>query len=138
MFNSHFNKDSFLSSIQPFIKIVPDFRPKLLQERIAPKCSVLYIPVHLLTEGNMFRDEATVEKYSSVLLPIHSYPDQRSHPVNLCEGDVTKPDRDHGDTVGVVCHKDSALADQFTLSGVDSQSCHKPRAPLHILWPHRW
>ena len=45
IFNSYYNMDAFLNSIQSFLSVIPDYRPKELSERIAPKCTVLYFPV---------------------------------------------------------------------------------------------
>nr|XP_022904141.1 glycosyltransferase-like domain-containing protein 1 isoform X1 [Onthophagus taurus] len=45
IFNSTFNQHSFLTNINKIIKIIPDFKPKNITEKIKSKCIVLYYPI---------------------------------------------------------------------------------------------
>ncbi|XP_017030817.1 tRNA-queuosine alpha-mannosyltransferase [Drosophila kikkawai] len=45
LFNSHFNRTSFLDNLQTFLNIQPDFRIKNIREKVEPKCEVLYFPI---------------------------------------------------------------------------------------------
>lgn len=60
LFNSWFNRNSFLENIKKVIKLLPDCRPHNLRERIEMKSQVLYFPVS-------FPKNITVQKSSTIL-----------------------------------------------------------------------
>ena len=130
IFNSQFNKDSFLSSIQSFMRIVPDFRPKHLREKIFPKCSVLYIPILLLAEvGNVSKDEALADEDLKVLESRHPLAEKRGNSLHLIPGEIEEPARDPS-------YEDLAVMEEIKLSST-LQAYHE-QSVLHIVWPHRW
>lgn len=45
LFNSAFNRDSFLDNIKKIIKFLPDYKPKNIKEQIETKSKVVYFPV---------------------------------------------------------------------------------------------
>ncbi|KAF2904256.1 hypothetical protein ILUMI_01921 [Ignelater luminosus] len=47
LFNSHYNKNSFLDNLKNISKIFPDYKPKNIKEKIDFKCQVLYFPLEL-------------------------------------------------------------------------------------------
>lgn len=49
--------DSFLNSIESFLKLMPDFRPKNIQNTIRLKSTVLYYPVKLIDENILAKEE---------------------------------------------------------------------------------
>lgn len=49
IFNSKYNQNLFLESINIFFKLQPDYRPKNLKDEIIKKCQVLYFPISVTT-----------------------------------------------------------------------------------------
>lgn len=45
VFNSQYNKISFLDNIKSFLNIAPDLKLKNLKEKLEPRCEVLYFPI---------------------------------------------------------------------------------------------
>lgn len=45
LFNSTFNRSSFLDNVTPFLNLQPDCKMKTVVEMIKPKCQVLYFPI---------------------------------------------------------------------------------------------
>ncbi|ESN94137.1 hypothetical protein HELRODRAFT_186042 [Helobdella robusta] len=48
LFNSDFNRTSFLGNIKKFFKLMPDYRPMNIEQKIMNKCRTLYFPVELI------------------------------------------------------------------------------------------
>lgn len=46
LFNSDFNRTSFLNNIHSFLNIQSDFKLRNIKEKIEPKCQVLYFPIN--------------------------------------------------------------------------------------------
>ncbi|XP_033634803.1 glycosyltransferase-like domain-containing protein 1 isoform X1 [Asterias rubens] len=69
LFNSRYNMESFLSSIESFLGVipVPDYRLKGTASQIRPKCRVLYFPLELPSLENLSCNHVGGCRQSSVL-----------------------------------------------------------------------
>ncbi|XP_077791935.1 tRNA-queuosine alpha-mannosyltransferase isoform X4 [Podarcis muralis] len=167
VFNSAYNMESFLTSIGKFMKLMPDHRPKHLEELIRPKCQVLYFPV-MFPDVSRFMPEhklAHIEKMhgtqgdgdaclpfqekngginisASDLSPRHSEPQSGLHslgPEGLPNQLLTLEDLDKPTSLKSTtpCQEEDSQHATYNLCSVSGSLDHLEK-PLHIVWPHRW
>jgi len=70
LFNSKFNMTSFLTNINSYLKVMPDYRPKNIVEQIEPKCQVVYFPLNITLPMNCVAD---VDRESQLLHIVWSH-----------------------------------------------------------------
>ena len=58
--------ESFLISIETFLKLMPDFRPKNVQEKIRLKSKVLYYPMAFVDENPFVENRMEMVSKSKV------------------------------------------------------------------------
>lgn len=149
LFNSHFNMDSFLKSVNSFLKLIPDHKPQGISEQIQSKCSVLYFPLQF--PFSLHQEETALEYEITPTSEEHDVEAQQTNfkPTVVDSLSHIQPGNDHRDTAGansspetcnslqspqkpscmdVACHLDTSTTVHST----------KARTPLHIVWPHRW
>lgn len=95
------------------MSIVPDYKPKMLREKIAPKCSVLYFPVQKLWSSHKCIVEPITVEEGAV-------------DCSVCPSEETTEDNHNSD------HANSQSYEDVT----DSNTVEN--RTLHIVWPHRW
>ncbi|XP_013886127.1 tRNA-queuosine alpha-mannosyltransferase [Austrofundulus limnaeus] len=116
VFNSHFNMDSFLSSIRSFMKKIPDHRPKDLDQLIHPKCLVLSYPIQFPDVNSVLPDHKQVRRLYG------------SAETSQADGIIGPQDQQQ-------TSESDLRTIQTRVSGAESAEKEKP---LHIVWPHRW
>ncbi|XP_069588984.1 tRNA-queuosine alpha-mannosyltransferase isoform X2 [Ranitomeya imitator] len=144
VFNSAFNMESFLTSISKFLKLIPDHRPKDLEQIIRPKCRVVHFPIRF-PDVSRFLPE---HKKISMECPVH-HKKVDIHSQNECakvaatffgevEEQMTQPWKESINLM--IPPEESRCVDDGQVISEPSTSnfCTESPRPLHIVWPHRW
>ena len=124
LFNSRFNLESFLGSIDTFFKAMPDCRPKGLSERLRTKCKVLYFPVS-------FPNDYKLPKVLSAVVQANTTSGIWAN----IEAATSTPDNVEG--IGISSDQPLSVSENVLDSGVNCKVLQNSQ-PLHIVWPHRW
>jgi len=164
LFNSRFNRDSFLNNINSFLHTMPDCRPRGVREQLQDKCHVLYFPVQfgdnvLCFPGQSVNDVTSLDCELST-----------STIAECGDGDICQPSEESScitdssidsastacDTVACAdssCDVDKGRIDTIADTNADVSSAVSLSAgsasiqwpvlqgdsdALHIVWPHRW
>jgi len=114
LFNSKFNRDSFLDNVDTFLHMMPDCRPQDVSARLQSKCHVLYYPVQ-------FVDSAKLDVKQS------------PHTVVDLKGIGAQP-LDQHISIDTCCSPD----DSASIASPPPSSIQERSEPLYIVWPHRW
>lgn len=144
LFNSHFNMDSFLKSVDSFLKLIPDHKPQGISEQIQSKCSVLYFPLQFpfsihsekialdsqviptckdyVAEAQQTNSEATV---------VESLPHIQTEKGTAAANSSTETCSSLQSPQKHLC-MESARHNSTTVCSA------RVRTPLHVVWPHRW
>ncbi|EPQ05101.1 Glycosyltransferase-like domain-containing protein 1, partial [Myotis brandtii] len=163
VFNSLFNMESFLTSIGKFMKLIPDHRPKDLENIIRPKCQVIYYPIRFPDVSRFVpkHKAAHLQKMlnlkgnggaaPSTALPSRQEQGSFENVLDHIEPESGPCDAAQQESLGSsltqepylkTCdssdnsssrHGENQQNPYDILSRVDDQ-----QRPLHIVWPHRW
>ncbi|XP_073401677.1 tRNA-queuosine alpha-mannosyltransferase isoform X3 [Dendrobates tinctorius] len=144
VFNSTFNMESFLTSISKFLKLIPDHRPKNLEQIIRPKCRVVHFPIRFPDVSRFLPEH---KKISMECLVHHKKVDIHSQNENAkvaatgfgqVDEQLTQPWKE-SITLVIPMEKSHSKDDGQVISepSISNFSTESPR-PLHIVWPHRW
>ena len=139
LFNSHFNMDSFLKSVDSFLKLIPDHKPQGISEQIQSKCSVLYFPLQFpfpLLSEKVTLDSQTIPTSKDLYITeshqgatiVESLPHiaAANNSTETCSS-LQSPPQEHL-CVELMHHSDDS-----------TPVCSaRVKTSLHIVWPHRW
>ncbi|XP_044159862.1 glycosyltransferase-like domain-containing protein 1 isoform X3 [Bufo gargarizans] len=141
VFNSAFNMESFLTSIGKFMKLIPDHRPKNLEQIIRPKCRVIHFPIRFPDVSRFLPEHKKApQKISVEALGHHTQlnvqaENEKASVAPALSGQV----RQHLNQPWIESVEISSEDDRQVISPPSSSNFStESQRPLHIVWPHRW
>ncbi|XP_069841178.1 tRNA-queuosine alpha-mannosyltransferase isoform X2 [Dendropsophus ebraccatus] len=142
VFNSAFNMESFLTSINKFLKLIPDHRPKNLQQIIRPKCRVIHFPIEFPDVNRFFpahkkpRKDISMESLGHNTEVDNQSQSEKANVAPDLSGQVAEPmTQPLPKSQKSSCEDD----DGQVISDPSSSNFNtESQRPLHIVWPHRW
>ena len=149
--------ESFLGSINSFLKLIPDNRPKGIPELIQPKCSVVNFPMSYpdlpdndgISENelkNAISNKVAVKNTSSKKVKLTCTQDEVEPKVDINHTKCVTP-------VSDLQEPQTCKANEISYESDFEKEDSKPerrvgaalnvygpddKKPLHIVWPHRW
>ncbi|KAM5152238.1 tRNA-queuosine alpha-mannosyltransferase isoform 1-T2 [Mantella aurantiaca] len=149
VFNSAFNMESFLTSISTFLKMIPDHRPRDLEQIIRPKCRVIHFPIRFPDVSRFLPGHKMILQQSSCQSIKSSEPFFKSDELQKSTAEpshLPKPMQSEQDPIpqsteliSTSPREDTSQHVNLMMSEPSSSSlCADSQRPLHIVWPHRW
>ena len=130
LFNSKYNRDSFLKAVDTYLNRIPYEKPKGVSEEIRKKCHVLNFPIVFpniqdIKDSLRKKDGVTTTTITTTTSALSNHESRDRY---SC---MSQNMEDHHGS-----HKRPCLEANAT-DGI-CPSTQKQLKPLHIVWPHRW
>lgn len=136
--------DSFLKSVDSFLKLIPDHKPQGISEQIQSKCSVLYFPLQF--PFSLLSEKVTLD---SLIIPTsEDLYTTDSHQTNSGASVVESLPHIQGTAAAnnsiETCSSLQSPQEHLCMELVHHSDDSTPvcsarvKSSLHIVWPHRW
>lgn len=136
LFNSHFNMDSFLKSVDSFLKLIPDHKPQGISEQIQSKCSVLYFPLQF--PFSIHSEKVALDSQVIPTSEDYAAEAQQTNSIQTEKGTAAANSSTETCSSLQSPQKHLCMESARHLDNSMTVCSARVRTPLHIVWPHRW